>query len=166
MSGVSDQVHSKSVRRTLQHTKRLAEHQIAHDVEDHPVAPVGHIPRILPSIFLLTQSRRTILLLPQQPTSCPYVRQDVSFKALDRTIAKCMAHHTSFSRMLQFVNATMHVDGSLARRKRRIEVGLSDIGAESVDGFESRGRVDAERVRPNADDRAVLLMGAVVGEMA
>jgi hypothetical protein len=68
--------------------------------------------------------------------------------------------------MLHLINAAMHVDGRFGRGKCGVEVGLANIATEPVYGFQRRGGIDTERVWPNTDDGAVLLMGAVVCEVA
>lgn len=55
-----------------------------------------------------------------------------------------MAHDSPLPRMLQLINATVHIDCCLARGKRRVKVGLADIAAEAVYGFEGCCGVDAE----------------------
>jgi hypothetical protein len=77
-----------------------------------------------------------------------------------------MAQDPPFPRMLHFINAAMHVDRRLTRGKGRVKVGLADIAAEAVYGFQSCCSVDAERVGTDTDDRAILLVRTVVGEVA
>lgn len=163
MGSIADQLNGESVRRALQHTKRLTKYQIAHDVEHHPVAPVGNVPRIIPPVFALGLCAISSFL--QQPTCRPDVCQDVPLERLDSLVTKRMAHHSPFPGMLHLVNAAVNIDCRLARGKSGVKVGFAHIRAESIDGFERRGRVDAQRVWPNADYGPVNLMGAVVCEM-
>jgi len=77
-----------------------------------------------------------------------------------------MTQHTSLPCMLHLVNAAVHIDRALVCRKCLIEIGLFDVCAETIDGFQSRGAINAEVIRAQAYDRAVDSVTAVVFEMA
>lgn len=77
-----------------------------------------------------------------------------------------MAQHPPLARMLQLVDAAVHVHGFLIGGEGSVEIGFAHIGAEPIDGFEGGGCVDRERVGTDAHVGAVLLVGAVEGEVA
>jgi len=52
MSCIAHKLNGKPIPLTLHHSKRLAKHQIPHDIEDHPVTPIRHIPFSTPAITL------------------------------------------------------------------------------------------------------------------
>jgi hypothetical protein len=163
MRRVPHQVDRKPIRRTFQHTKSFSKHQIAHDVEDHPITPIRHVPLIVPSTVFLLTTISTIFLLPQQPTSRPNIRQDISLQSLDRTITKRMTQHPPLPGMHPLINTTMHIDRRFTRRKSGVEIRLSDIGAKPIDCFQGGGGVEGECVGPNAHDGAIAVVCAREG---
>lgn len=55
----------------------------------------------------------------------------------------------------------MHTNRLLGARERLVEASFSNIGPESIDGFQASGSIDREQVGAEADVGAVLDMALV-----
>lgn len=169
MRRIPHQLRRKPVRGALQHPKRLAKHQITHDVEDQPLTPMRRIPRAIPTISLLPHT--TSIRIPTRPTAQqlaphPHIRNDILLQRPDRGIAERAAHHPPLARVLHLVDGRVHAHRRRRRRKRLVEIGLLDVRPEPVDALQPRGRVDAEQVGPQPYVRTILGVRVVKGKVA
>jgi hypothetical protein len=68
--------------------------------------------------------------------------------------------------MLHLINATVHIDCVSVRWKSCIEVCFSNVGAKSIDSFQSCSGIDAEGIGSDANKLSIFLMCAMEGKMS
>ena len=146
-----DKAQGEPVVFTLQHVESLSKAQVSKNIHSKVITPVGHISGAGPSLGLNAGIFTTNLL--GESTN---ISEDISLHLLHCTIREGMGQNTTLPSMQLFVTSVMGVGSGMD--KGIVELGLADIGFESVDLLQGRVRVDADGVGAKADNLAILLV--------
>lgn len=146
-SGGLNQIQSKAVIGALQHAEGLAVAQITENVHGKIVAPVGHVPRLSPSLRIAGAILKANLLAEGAD-----IVENVPLHLLHGALGKGMRQDTALAGVDVLVAGVVGVGDGMG--KGVVELGLADVGLEAVDVLERLVGAEGEGVGAVADDLA------------
>lgn len=148
MRCVSNKFNCEPIILLLQHTKRLSETEISHNVKGEIITPISHILAQSPALPLWSHNRRARAKTLGEGA---HVLQNVALHGLHGAIGEGVRENAALARVLRLVDAAVRVVGVLVGGEGGVEVALLDGGVEAVDAVKGSGGVGREVVGAVAD---------------
>lgn len=145
--GRLDELQGKSIVGLLEHVERLSEAEIPENIHGKIVAPVAHIARTGPSLGINVAIVEANLLAEGAD-----VAQDVALHLLHGALGKGVRQDTALASVDILVASVVRVGGGMD--KGIVELGLADVGAETINILERLVGIEGERVGAKANNLA------------
>jgi hypothetical protein len=139
--------HEAHVAARLLHVERLAKAQVAQDVKDQVVGPLGHVQRVGPS-------RGLVGALADQLAPAFRVLVDKHLGRAQRLVGKGLVEHAALAPVLDDARHVPGVDGVHVPRPDLVVYALFDVALGPEDGAEALGSVDHNTVGTIAEGGA------------